>query len=136
MHAFGWTFRLPSEVEWKKAAGVDFNRLYPWGDSIDKSKLNFKDTGFEGTCPVGYFTGGASPYGCLDMAGNAFEWMIDTDYRKNTFDEENTRYQIICGGAWDTEQDECKLNYSTEAEPKTTENNIGFRLVREKIKII
>ena len=27
--------------------------------------------------PVGSYPAGASPYGCLDMAGNAYEWVAD-----------------------------------------------------------
>ena len=29
------------------------------------------------TVPVGSYRGGASPYGVLDMAGNAWEWVSD-----------------------------------------------------------
>jgi len=76
---------LPSEAEWEKAArGVlpapDRSgdggevRAYPWGNKWDATKCNTSESGLGGTSPVGMYPEGASPYGCLDMAGNVWEW--------------------------------------------------------------
>jgi len=83
----GRNVHLPTEAQWEKAARGTTQGRYPWGNASPACRLASYLGCLKGrTEPVGSFPEGTSPYGVLDMAGNAWEWVVD--YHSQTYYQE------------------------------------------------
>ena len=79
----GWAHkRLPSADEWEKAARGAQGQKFPWGNEWRADAANLPPDRAAAKkaklAPVTSFASGASPYGALNMVGNAWEWVNTT----------------------------------------------------------
>ena len=129
----GRGFRLPSEAEWEVAAGGG-ETIYPWGDEFAPDRANTAEAGLFCATPVGIFPRGASPFGCLDMAGNVEEFVADSyrPYPGGRFVEDDLAaadpaYRIARGGSFTRFRDLARCT-RRHGEFRSALYAIGFRL--------
>ncbi|HSH96359.1 MAG TPA: SUMF1/EgtB/PvdO family nonheme iron enzyme, partial [Roseimicrobium sp.] len=139
----GFSYRLPTDVEWSKMAGLDSESgatpserdgrskgVYPWGTAwpppVGSGNYSERVTfdAFEETAPVASFR--PNKFGIYDVGGNAWEWCMDTG-------DTSQQNRVLRGGSWfGYSAGSLLTSYRRYAPANDRHNDQGFRVVIAK----
>lgn len=123
--------RLPTEEEWEKAARGEKGNEFPWGNVFRPEAANCEAGPNARPKQIGSYRDFPSPYGCLDMAGNVYEW-TSSWYRAypgnpDVSVEYGQVYRVLRGGSYLSERYDVRCarrHFDVESKKRA---DYGFR---------
>lgn len=134
------SYRLPTEVEWERAARGTEGRVYPWDNSFEAQRLNCfnawagRDLSdihtwikwvnelpeYVATTAVCTYPQGMSCDGVWDLSGNVWEWTA------SSWDTDN---KVLRGGSWFDIGGDARCAARDRGVPDDFLDIVGFRVV-------
>ena len=137
--------RLPTELEWEKAAAWDpelrIARVWPWGDAPPASELANLGARTYAPAPVGAYPRGRSFYGCHQMIGDVWEWTSSEflpypgfeafPYPEYSAVNFGKGYRVLRGGSWATAPIVARCSFRNWDLPERRQIFAGLRCARD-----
>jgi formylglycine-generating enzyme required for sulfatase activity len=131
--------RLPTEAEWEKASRADGGYKFPWkAEFNDDCSLVNANLCKVDTAPIDSHIPGASPYGALNMSGNAAEWVNDyyaagyyaLSPAQDPKGPANGTTRVHRGGSWNSPTTDFRCSSRSAGTEMTKTDEIGFRCAK------
>jgi iron(II)-dependent oxidoreductase len=137
--------RLPTEVEWEKAARFDpatgRSRRYPWGDADPTPEHANLGQRHLRPAEVGAYPAGVSPLGVHQLIGDVWEWTSSDfagypgfaafPYREYSEVFFGPEYKVLRGGSFGTDSVACRSTFRNWDYPIRRQIFSGFRCARD-----